>query len=189
LDKYKVNKKLQKMQKFSEFVKEHKTILESKAQEAKETKFNSLFESKLKEMGAKTILDLNEEGLEKFNSYVKSLKEDISKGDVKKMVKDETKDLEKKVAKAEDAAKDAESKAAKAEGTAKDAEKDAKKAGQDEVTDEKSFREYAEGVLKKAHGDKYDEKIGNKVIDGLISKVKDDNWGEAIGRLTSGLGG
>jgi hypothetical protein len=170
------------MQKFSEFVKEHKTILESKAQEAKETKFNSLFESKLKEMGAKTILDLNEEDLEKFNSYVKSLKEDISKGDVKKMVKDETKDLEKKVEKAEDAAKDA-------EATAKDAEKDAKKAGQDEVTDEKSFREYAEGVLKKAHGDKYDEKIGNKVIDGIISKVKDDNWGEAIGRLTSGLGG
>ena len=58
------------MQKFSEFVKEHKTILESKAQEAKETKFTSLFESKLKEMGAKTILDLNEEDLEKFNSYV-----------------------------------------------------------------------------------------------------------------------
>ena len=77
------------MQKFSEFVKEHKTILESKAQEAKETKFTSLFESKLKEMGAKTILDLNEEDLEKFNSYVKSLKEDLSKGDVKKMVKDE----------------------------------------------------------------------------------------------------
>ena len=175
MDKYKVNKKLQKMQKFSEFVKEHKTILESKAQEAKETKFTSLFESKLKEMGAKTILDLNEEDLEKFNSYVKSLKEDLSKGDVKKMVKDETKDLEKKVE--------------KAEATAKDAEKKAKKAGQDEVTDEKSFREYAEGVLKKAHGDKYDEKIGNKVIDGLISKVEDDNWGEAIGRLTSGLGG
>jgi hypothetical protein len=186
LDKYKVNKKLQKMQKFSEFVKEHKTILESKAQEAKETKFNSLFESKLKEMGAKTILDLNEEDLEKFNSYVKSLKEDLSKGDVKKMVKDETKDLEKKVEKAEDAAKDAES---KAEGAEKDAEKAKKKAGQDEVTDEKSFREYAEGVLKKAHGDKYDEKIGDKVINGLISKVKDDNWGEAIGRLTSGLGG
>lgn len=170
------------MQKFSEFVKEHKTILESKAQEAKETKFNSLFESKLKEMGAKTILDLNEEDLEKFNSYVKSLKEDLSKGDVKKMVKDETKDLEKKVEKAEDAAKDA-------EATAEDAEKKAKKAGQDEVTDEKSFREYAEGVLKKAHGDKYDEKIGDKVINGLISKVKDNDWGEAIGRLTSGLGG
>jgi len=163
------------MQKFSEFIKEHKTVLESKAQEAKETQFNTLFEAKLKEMGAKSILDLNEEDLEKFNSYVKSLKEDITKSDVKKMVKSETKDLEKKV----DAA----------EKKAEDAEKDAKKAGQDEVTDEKSFREYAEGVLKKAHGDKYDEKIGNKVIDGIISKVKDNNWGEAIGRLTSGLGG
>ena len=174
------------MQKFSEFVKEHKTILESKAQEAKETKFTSLFESKLKEMGAKTILDLNEEDLEKFNSYVKSLKEDLSKGDVKKMVKDETKDLEKKVDKAEDAAKDAEKKADAAE---KDADKAKSKAGQDEVTDEKSFREYAEGVLKKAHGDDYDEKIGNKVINGLIDKTKDGDWGAAIGRLTSGLGG
>ena len=65
------------------------------------------------------------------------------------------------------AAKDAES---KAEGAEKDAEKAKKKAGQDEVTDEKSFREYAEGVLKKAHGDDYDEKIGNKVIDGIIGK-------------------
>lgn len=167
------------MQKFSEFIKEHKTVLESKAQEAKETQFNTLFEAKLKEMGAKSILDLNEEDLEKFNSYVKSLKEDITKSDVKKMVKSETKDLEKKVDAAEKKAEDAE----------KDAKKAEKKAGQDEVTDEKSFREYAEGVLKKAHGDKYDEKIGDKVINGIVSKVKDNNWGEAIGRLTSGLGG
>ncbi len=167
------------MQKFSEFVKEHKAILENKSKSDKATEFNTLFEAKLKEMGAKSILDLNEEDLEKFNSYVKSLKEEMSKADVKKMVKDETKDLEKKVDAAEKKAEDAE----------KDAEKAKKKAGQDEVTDEKSFREYAEGVLKKAHGDKYDEKIGNKVIDGIIAKVEDDNWGEAIGRLTSGLGG
>lgn len=57
-----------------------------------------------------------------------------------------------------------------------------------DVKDEKSFREYAESVLKKAHEDDYDEEIANKVIDGIISKVKDDNWGEAVGRLTSGLG-
>lgn len=169
------------MQKFSEFIKEHKSVLENNVKASKVEEFNTLFEAKLKEFGAKSIMDLDEEQMEKFNSYVKSLKEEITKGDVKKMVKAETKDLEKKVEKAEDAAADA-------QATAKDAEKDAKKAGQEEVTDEKSFREYAESVLKKAHGDDYDEKIGNKVIDGLISKTKDGNWGEAIGRLTSGLG-
>ena len=167
------------MQKFSEFVKDQKTILENKRKETKSQEFNNLFEAKLKEYGANSIMDLSEEELESFNSYVKTIKEYLSKADVKKMVKDETKDLEKKVEDAEE----------KAEDATKDAEKAKKKAGQDEVTDEKTFREYAEGVLKKAHGDDYDEKIGNKVIDGIISKVKDDNWGEAIGRLTSGLGG
>lgn len=174
------------MQKFSEFVKEHKSILENNAKASVVVEFNTLYEAKLKEFGAKTILDLDEDQLEKFNSYVKSLKEELSKTDVKKMVKSETKDLEKKVEDAEKKADDAEKKADDAE---KDADKAKKKSGQDEVTDEKSFREYAENVLKQAHGDDYDEKIGNKVIDGIISKVKDNNWGEAIGRLTSGLGG
>ena len=168
------------MQKFTDFVKDHKTVvLESLNRTNKENAFNSLVESKLKEFGANSVLDLSEEELEKFNSYVKSIKEDLSKADVKKLVKSETKDLEKKVDAAEK----------KAEDATKDAEKAKKKAGQDEVTDEKSFREYAEGVLKKAHGDKYDEKIGNKVINGLIDKTKDGDWGAAIGRLTSGLGG
>lgn len=167
------------MQKFSEFIKEHKSVLENNVKASKVEEFNTLFEAKLKEFGAKSIMDLDEEQMEKFNSYVKSLKEEITKGDVKKMVKDETKDLEKKVEKAEDAAESAEKTADKAKA----------KAGQDEVTDEKSFREYAEGVLKKAHGDDYDEKIGNKVIDGLIAKTKDGDWGAAIGRLTSGFGG
>jgi hypothetical protein len=174
------------MQKFSEFIREHKAILENAAKTEKSSHFNYLIESKLKEFGAKSILDLSEEDLNKFNSYVKSLKEEISKADVKKMVKDQTKDLEKKVEKAEDAAKDAGKEAEKAN---KEAEKAKKKATTDEVTDEKSFREYAENVLKKAHGDDYDEKIGNKVIDGIIKKTEDGNWGEAIGRLTSGLGG
>lgn len=174
------------MQKFSEFVKQHQAILENEGKINLERKFNLLLESKLKELGAKSIMDLSEEDLEKFNSYVKSIKEDLSKEDVKKLVKSETKDLEKKVKDAEKIAKEAEK---EAESATKDAEKAKKKAGQDEVTDEKSFREYAENVLKKAHGDDYDEKIGNKVIDGIISKTKDDDWGSAIGRLTSGLGG
>ena len=168
------------MQKFSEFIKEHKSVLENNEKETKANLFNTLYEAKLREFGAKSIMDLDEEELDKFNAYVKTIKEDLSKADVKKMVKSETKDLEKKV-------DDAEKKADKAEDAAKDAEKDAKKAGE-EVKDEKTFREYAESVLKKAHGDDYDEKIAKKVIDGIASKVKDDNWGEAIGRLTSGLG-
>jgi hypothetical protein len=57
-----------------------------------------------------------------------------------------------------------------------------------DVKDEKSFREYAESVLKKAHGDDYDQKIADKVIDGIVSKVEGDDWGAAVGRLTSGLG-
>ena len=167
------------MQKFTDFVNEYRALEESKRKDELTTEFNSLCEAKLKEKRAVSVMDLSEEELKDFNEYVKTIKEELSKKDVKKMVKSETKDLKKKV----DAA---EASAAKAE---KNAETAKKKAGQDEVTDEKSFREYAEEVLKKAHGDDYDEKIGNKVINGLIDKTKDGDWGAAIGRLTSGLGG
>jgi len=171
------------MQKFTEFVKARETSIEENAKAEIAAKFNELYEAKLKEMGAKTPLDLTEEDSQVFFEYLKSLKEaELTKADVKKAVKAETKGLEKKV----DAA---EKKADAAEDTAKDAEKDAKKAGQDEVTDEKSFREYATNLLKTAHPDDFDEKIADKVINGIIAKVEDDNWGEAIGRLTSGLGG
>jgi hypothetical protein len=170
------------MQKFTEFVKARETSIEENAKAETAAKFNELYEAKLKEMGAKSPLDLSEEDSQVFFEYLKSLKEaELTKADVKKAVKDETKDLEKKVDAAED-------KAEAAEDTAKAAEKDEKKAGQDEVTDEKSFREYATNLLKTAHPDDFDEKIANKVIDGIVSKVEDDNWGEAIGRLTSGLG-
>ena len=165
------------MQKFTDFVKARQTAVEEGRKAEAASKFNELYEAKLKEMGAKSPLDLNEEDSKVFFEYLKNLKEaELSKADVKKMVKDETKDLEKKV----DAA----------EKKAEDAEKNAKKAGQDEVTDEKTFREYAENVLKKSHGDDYDENIAKKVIDGIVDKVgKDGDWGQAIGRLTSGLGG
>ena len=64
------------MQKFTDFVKDHKTVvLESLNRTNKENAFNSLVESKLKEFGANSVLDLSEEELEKFNSYVKSIKE------------------------------------------------------------------------------------------------------------------
>ena len=135
------------MQKFSEFIKEHSNVLENANNASNVEEFNTLYEAKLKEFGAKSILDLTEDQLEEFNKYVKTIKEAIKKGEGKKINEEE------------------------------------------KVKDEKSFREYAESVLKKAHGDKYDEKIANKVIDGIVSKVgQDGNWGEAVGRLTSGLG-
>ena len=175
------------MQKFTEFVKAREISIEENAKAETAAKFNGLYEAKLKEMGAKSPLDLSEEDSQVFFEYLKSLKEaELTKADVKKAVKDETKDLEKKVDAAEDKAEAAEDTAKAAE---KDADKAKDKAGEDEVTDEKSFREYATNLLKTAHPKDFDEKIANKVIDGIVSKVEDDNWGEAIGRLTSGLGG
>jgi hypothetical protein len=136
------------MQKFSEFVNEQKAILESKAHEDKAAKFTELYEAKLKEMGAKSPLDLSEEDSKVFFEYLKNLKEEI-KAD------------EKKADKVEEA---------------------------DEVTYEKSFREYATSVLKKAHPKDFDQKIADKVINDLAAEVKDGDWGAAVGKLTSGLG-
>ena len=136
------------MQKFTEFVKEQKSINESKAHEDKAAKFTELYEAKLKEMGAKSPLDLSEEDSKVFFEYLKNLKEEI-KSDAKKSDKVEE---------------------------------------ADEVTDEKSFREYATSVLKKAHPKDFDQKIADKVIDDLSSEVKDNDWGAAVGKLTSGLG-
>lgn len=55
------------------------------------------------------------------------------------------------------------------------------------ITSEKQFREWAETVLKKAHGDNYDQSIADKTIKDLSGDVKDGDWGEAVGRLSSGL--
>ena len=53
-----------------------------------------------------------------------------------------------------------------------------------DVTDEKSFREYAKAVLKKMHGDDYDEKKAEEVIDGMIKDKKDhEDWGVLVGKL------
>jgi uncharacterized membrane protein len=136
------------MQKFTDFVKEQKAILESKAHEDKAAKFTELYEAKLKELGAKSPLDLSEDDSKVFFEYLKNLKEEI-KTDAKKTEKVEE---------------------------------------ADEVTDEKSFREYALSVLKKAHPKDFDEKIADKVISDISAEVKDNDWGAAVGKLTSGLG-
>jgi predicted transglutaminase-like protease len=127
------------MQKFTEFVNEHKAAIASKAKADAAVKFNELYEAKLKEFNASSPIDLNEEQSKEFYEYLKTLntKMPINEADVK---------------------------------------------------DEKTFREYAESVLRKAHPKDYDEKIANKVIDDIASEVKDGDWGAAIGKLTSGLG-
>ena len=55
------------------------------------------------------------------------------------------------------------------------------------INSEKEFQEYAETVMKKAHGDKYDQKIVDKIVKDIL-KDTDNDYAEAIGRLTSGLG-
>jgi len=116
---------------------------------------------------------------------------EINKADIKKMIKDETKELESKVKKAETAAKDAEQKAKDAEAESKGAIKDAKKAqdraGKGTIENKEDFREYAMKILKKQHPDNFDEEIANKVIDGLAKDAeKSGDWGSAIGRLNKG---
>lgn len=56
-----------------------------------------------------------------------------------------------------------------------------------EIKSEKEFTEYAEAVMKKAHGDKYDQKIVDKMVKDLIKKFGDD-WGAMVGAMSSGLG-
>ena len=57
------------MQKFSEFIKEHSNVLENANNASNVEEFNTLYEAKLKEFGAKSILDLTEDQLEEFNKY------------------------------------------------------------------------------------------------------------------------
>ena len=203
------------MQKFTDFIIEHASVLENKSSEDKAIKFQDLYEAKLKEMGAKSPMDLDENQSEEFFTYLKSLKE----------IKETTEEVVEAKAEVEehhtaDPTDKYEVRPCDVPGTpfavyegdirvecfetkeeAKAyADKQNKEQGlgeskvnediinEKDVTDEKSFRAYAESVLRKAHPDDYDEKIANKVIDGIASKVKDDNWGEAVGRLTSGLG-
>lgn len=81
------------MQKFTEFVKEHKAVLEAKSNEEKATKFNELYEAKLKEMGAKSPLDLSEEDSKIFFEYLKNLKEELKVSDKKSSKVEEAEEI------------------------------------------------------------------------------------------------
>lgn len=80
------------MQKFTDFVKEHKAIVENANKEAITAEFNALCEAKLKEMGAKSPVELSEEDLEVFNEYVKTIKEKLNKKGAVKEAEAEVKD-------------------------------------------------------------------------------------------------
>lgn len=64
---------------------------------------------------------------------------------------------------------------------------EAKKMTEAEVNSDEEFTEYAKGILKAAHGDKYDEEKAMATIEGILKKA-DGDYGAAIGMLTSGLG-
>ena len=59
-----------------------------------------------------------------------------------------------------------------------------------EITDEKSFRDYAENKLKKVFGDKYDEDKAKTMIDGILKDnkklVDEGDWGAVVGVLNKG---
>lgn len=60
-----------------------------------------------------------------------------------------------------------------------------------EVTDEKSFREYAEAKMKDVFGDDYDEEKAKEMIDGILKDNKElvdkGDWGALIGILNKGV--
>jgi hypothetical protein len=130
------------MQKFSEFLVEHNSLVDNKNKESQASEFMNLYEQKLKEYGVKSPLELNEEQSKEFYEYLSTLSKNAKKFPI----------------------------------------------NEEDIKDEKAFREYAMEVLKKAHGDDFDQKIADKVVDDIAKKVKDNDWGAAVGRLTSGLG-
>ena len=72
------------MQTFTEYKKEYKAALNEASSRDLASKFNKLYESKLKELGANSPLDLNESQKEEFFSYIKSLdsNEDLNEGKI-----------------------------------------------------------------------------------------------------------
>lgn len=206
------------MQKFTDFIIEHASILENKSSEDKAVKFQELYEAKLKELGAKSPMDLDENQSEEFYSYLKSIKVDKAEEPKTEAVEEAKAEVEEhhtadpndkyevkpcdvpgtpfavyegpvrvECFETKEEAQAYADKQNKEQGLG-ESKVDEAVINEKDVTDEKSFREYAESVLRKAHPDDYDEKIANKVIDGIASKVKDNDWGAAVGRLTSGLG-
>lgn len=58
------------------------------------------------------------------------------------------------------------------------------------ITDEKSFREYAETKLKEVFGDEYDENKAKDMVDGILKDNKElvdkGDWGALVGVLNKG---
>ena len=60
------------------------------------------------------------------------------------------------------------------------------------ITDEKSFRDYAENKFKVVFGDRLDKNKMNKTLDGILSDNKEDvekgEWGKLVGILNKSFG-
>ena len=60
------------------------------------------------------------------------------------------------------------------------------------ITDEKSFRDYAENKFKVVVGDRLDKNKMNKTLDGILSDNKEDvekgEWGKLVGILNKSFG-
>ena len=58
------------------------------------------------------------------------------------------------------------------------------------ITDEKSFREYAEAKLKEIHSEDYNEDTAKETIDGILNDNQDlveaGDWGALVGILNKG---
>lgn len=93
-------------------------------------------------------------------------------------------ELEKKIDKVEDKADDANEKADDANDKASEAE--------ETITDEKTFRDYAENKFKEVYGDELDEDKMKDIIDGILKDYKEDadngDWGKLVGVLNKSFG-
>lgn len=60
------------------------------------------------------------------------------------------------------------------------------------ITDEKTFRKYAQNKFETVFGDDLDEKKMNDIVDGILKKYKDDadsgEWGKLVGILNKSFG-
>lgn len=63
---------------------------------------------------------------------------------------------------------------------------------ENDIKDEKSFKEYAENKFKEAFGDKLDKNKMDEVVDGILKDYKDDadkgDWGKLVGVLNKSFG-
>jgi len=121
-------------------------------------------------------LDKMMKDAKQIENNVKALKKKIKKDDSEN-VKSQLAAEEEKLRRVAAAIRDAREKA-----------NESTEINEEEISNEKEFREYGMTILKKAFGDEFEESRAKAVIDGLIKKYgSKGDWGAAVGALQSGL--